>query len=191
MEEFDLIINNIKAMPRVEPRSDLTASIMNNISRIYKRPSEMNRRWKSSMFLPDRVFTTSPSKGECAISFISMGLFYLIFGLLPMAFTKNIQVSSEMHDWFMLQSPVLILVAVLLICAGGAVWFMGRQAVRFARWGLVIYILLFILSAAVVSTTGKFASLLGTGLLVAAILTGLSLNSSMGKYACHAKITKG
>jgi hypothetical protein len=191
MEKYDQVIKIIKAMPRVEPGSELTAIIMKNISRINAIPSERIGIWRSLWQLPGRLFITSPTKEECAISFISMGLFYLIFDLLLIVFTKKIQVSSEMHDWIMLQSPVLILVALLLISAGSAVWFMGRQAVRFARFGLVIYILLFILSGAVISTTGEFASLLGMGLLVAAILTGLSLNSSMGKYACHAKITKG
>ncbi len=189
MEEFDQIIKKIKAMSIVEPNSNFTAIVMNNIERIHTSP--FGGAWRRLFLLLRRVFTASPTKGECAISFISMGLFYLIFDLLLICLMKNIPVSSEMHDWLMLQSPVLILVALLLICVGGAVWFMGREAVRFARWGLVIYILLFIISSAVVSTAGEFASILGSGLLVAAILTGISLHISMGQYAYHAKISKG
>jgi hypothetical protein len=189
MEEFNEVIKKIKTMPIVEPNPDLTAMIMGKIKRIGGTPFE--GVWRDLLLLPRSVFTASPTKGECAISFISMGLFYLIFDLLLTSLVKNIPVSSEMNYWLKLQSPVLILVALLLTCVGIAVWFMGGKAVRFARWGLVIYVLMFITSSALISTAGKFASLLGAGLLVAAILTGISLNFSMGKYAYNAKISKG
>jgi len=189
MEKYDEIIKKIKEINPVKPGPDLTPAIMHKISRINER--RYARIWKRAFFLIKDIFATSPTKEECAISFISMGVFYLIFGLVLLFFIKTIPENSEMNIWLKLQSPVFILVALWLTVLGSAVWFRGRKAVQFARWGLVIYILIFIVSTVVMSSGGKFALLLGTGLSIGALLTGISLNFSVGKYGCASNMSRG
>jgi hypothetical protein len=189
MEKYDEIIKKIKEINQVEPGPDLTPAIMHKISQINERRYAWI--WKRVFFLIKEIFATSPTKEECAISFISMGVFYLIFGLILLFFIKSIPANSEMNIWLKLQSPVFILVALWLTVLGSAVWFRGRKAVQFARWGLVIYILIFIVSTVVMSSGGKFALLLGTGLSIGALLTGISLNFSVGKYGCASNMSRG
>jgi hypothetical protein len=137
------------------------------------------------------MFYTSPTKEECVMSFISMGVFYLIFGLMLLFFIKSVPANSEINSWLKLQSPVFILVALWLNVLGSAVWFMGRKALPFTRWGLVIYILIFVVSTMVMSPGGNFVLLLGTGLSIGAVLTGISLNFSVEKYVCASNVTRG
>jgi hypothetical protein len=189
MEKYDEIIKKIKEIDTVKPGPDLTPAIMHKISRINERRYAWI--WKRAFFLIKEIFATSPTKEECAVSFISMGVFYLIFGLVLLFFIKTIPANSEMNIWLKLQSPVFILVALWLTVLGGAVWFRGKKAVQFARWGLVIYILIFIVSTVVMSSGGKFALLLGTVLSIGALLTGISLNFSVGKYGCASNMSRG
>lgn len=189
MEKYDEIINKIKEINPVKPGPDLTPAIMHKISRIHERRYAW--MWKRAFILIKEIFATSPTKEECATSFISMGVFYLILGLILLFFINSIPANSEMNIWLKLQSPVFILVALWLTVLGGAVWFMGRKAVQFARWGLVIYILIFVVSTVVMSSGGKFALLLGTGLSIIALLTGISLNFSVGKYGCASNMSRG
>ena len=189
MEEYDQIIKKIKDINPVKPSPDLTPNIMHKISRIKERRYAWI--WRRAFFLIKDIFATSPTKEECAISFISMGVFYLIFGLMLLFFIKSAPANSEMNIWLKLQSPVFILVALWLTVLGSAVWFMGRKAIRFARWGLVIYILIFVVSMAVMSSGGNLALLLGTGLTTGAILTGISLNFSVGKYGYVSNVGRG
>jgi hypothetical protein len=189
MEEYDKIINKIKEINPVAPGPDLTPAIMHEINRISKRSYALILR--RPFFLIKDIFATSPTKEECVISFISMGVFYLIFGSILLFFIKSIPANSEMNIWLKLQSPVFILVALWLTVLGSAVWFMGRKAIWFARWGLVIYILIFVVSTAVMSAGGNVALLLGTGLSMGAVLTGISLNISVGKYGCESNVSRG
>jgi hypothetical protein len=183
MEEFDQIINKIKEMNSAEPRTDLTLAIMHKISLI----NESRYKWirGKTFLLVKGIFATSPTKEECVVSFISMGFFYLIFGLILLFFIKSVPANSEMNIWLKLQSPVFILVAVWLTVLGSAVWFIGRKAIGFARWGLAIYILIFVISTALMSSGGNVALLLGTGLSIGALITGISLNISIRKYGCQ------
>jgi hypothetical protein len=189
MEEYDQIINKIKDISTVKPGSDLTPAIMHKISRINERRYVWI--WRRAFFLIKDIFATSPTKEECAISFISMGVFYLIFGLILLFFIKNAPANSEMNIWLKSQSPVFILVALWLTVLGSTLWFMGRKAVPFARWGLVIYILIFVVSTMVMSSGGNFALLLGTGLSTGALFTGISLNFSVEKYGCASNVSRG
>jgi hypothetical protein len=189
MKEFDQIISKIKEINSVKPSSDLTPTIMHKISRINERRYAW--MWRKTFLLVRSIFDTAPTKEECVISFISMGVFYLIFGLILLFFIKNVPANSEMNIWLKLQSPVIILVALWLTVLGSAVWFMGRKAIRFARWGLVIYILIFVVSTAVMSAGGNVALLLGTGLSIGAVITGISLNISVGKYGCESNVSRG
>jgi hypothetical protein len=189
MEEYDIIISKIKEISTVKPGLDLTSAIMHKISRINERRYDWI--WKRVFFLIKDIFATSPTKEECAISFISMGVFYLIFGLILLFFIKSVPANSEINIWLKLQSPVFIFVALWLTVLGSAVWFMGRKAVQFARCGLVIYILIFVVSTVVMSSGGNFALLLGTGLSIGAVLTGISLNISVGKYGCALNMSRG
>jgi hypothetical protein len=189
MEEFDQIIKKIKEINSVKPSPDLTPTIMHKISRINERRYAWI--WRKTFLLIKGIFATSPTKEECVISFISMGFFYLIFGLILLFFIKSVPANSEMNIWLKLQSPVFILVALWLTVLGSAVWFMGRKAIRFARWGLVIYILIFVVSTAVMSSGGNVTLLLGTGLSIGAVITGISLNFSVGKYGCESNVSRG
>jgi len=189
MEEYDQIINKIKEINTVRPGSDLTPAIMHKISRINERRYAWI--WRRAFFLIKDIFATSPTKEECVMSFISMGFFYLIFGLILLFFIKSAPENSEMNLWLKSQSPVFILVALWLTVLGSAVWFMGRKAIRFARCGLVIYILIFVISTVVMSSGGNFALLLGTGLSTGAVLTGISLNFSVEKYGCASNMSRG
>jgi hypothetical protein len=189
MEEYDQIIKKIKEINTIMPGSDLTPTIMHKISRINERYYEWI--WRKTFLLIKGIFATSPTKEECVISFISMGVFYLIFGLILLFFIKSVPANSEMNIWLKLQSPVFLLVALWLTILGSAVWFMERKAIRFARWGLVIYILIFVVSTAVMSSGGNVALLLGTGLSIGAVLTGISLNISVGKYGCEQSVSRG
>jgi hypothetical protein len=74
---------------------------------------------------------------------------------------------------------------------GSAIWFLGRKAFRFARWGLVIYVLIFIVSTLVMSSGGNIVLLLGAGLSAGAVLTGISLNFSIEKYGCASNVSRG
>jgi hypothetical protein len=189
MEEYDQIINKIKEISQVKPSPDLMSTIMHKISRINERRYEWI--WRKTFLLVKGMFDTSPTKEECVISFISMGFFYLIFGLMLLFFIKSVPANSEMNSWLKLQSPVFIVVALWFTVLGSAVWLMGRKAIRFVRWGLVIYILIFVVSTAVMSTDGNFALLLGTGLSIGAVLTGISLDFSVGKYGCESNASRG
>ena len=189
MEEYDKIISIIKEINTVEPGSGLTPAIMHKISLINERRYVWI--WRRAFFLIKDIFATSPTKEECVMSFILMGVFYLIFGLILLFFIKSAPANSEMNSWLKLQSPVFILVALWFTVMGSAVWFMGRKAIRFARWGLVIYILIFVVSTAVMSSGGNFALLLGTGLSIGAVLTGISLNFSVEKYGCASNVSRG
>jgi hypothetical protein len=189
MEEYDKIISIIKEISTVEPGSDLTPAIMHKISLINERRYAWI--WRRAFFLIKDIFATSPTKEECAISFISMGVFYLIFGLILLFFIKSVPANSEINIWLKLQSPFFILVALWLTVLGSAVWFMGRKAVQFARYGLVIYILIFVVSTVVMSSGGNFVLLLGTGLSICAVLTGISLNFSVEKYECASNVSRG
>ena len=106
-------------------------------------------------------------------------------------FIKSIPSNSEINSWLKLQSPVFDHVALWFTVMGSAVWFMGKKAIRFARWGLVIYILIFVVSTAVMSSGGNFALLLGTGLSTGALFTGISLNFSVEKYGCASNVSRG
>jgi hypothetical protein len=188
MEEYDKIISIIKEINTVKPGSGLTPAIMHKISLINEqRYARIGRR---AFFLVKDIFATSPTKEECAISFISMGVFYLIFGLILLFFIKSVPANSEINSWLKLQSPFFILVALWLTVLGRAVWFMGRKAVQFARYGLVIYII-FVVSTVVMSSGGNFVLLLGTGLSIGAVLTGISLNFSVEKYGCASNVSRG
>ena len=189
MDEYDQIIKKIKEINPVNPSLDLTPTIMHKISLINERRYAWI--WREIFLSTKGMFDTSPTKEECAISFISMGVFYLIFGLMLLFFIYSIPANSEMNSWLKLQSPVFILVALWFTVLGSAVWFMGRKAIRFARWGLVIYILIFVVSTAVMSSGGNFALLLGTGLSIGAVLTGISLNFSVEKYGCASNVSRG
>ena len=189
MEEYDKIISIIKEINTVEPSSGLTPAIMHKISLINERRYAWI--WRKIFFSTKSMFATSPTKEECAISFISMGVFYLIFGLILLFFIKSVPANSEINIWLKLQSPFFILVALWLTVLGSAVWFMGRKAVQFARCGLVIYILIFVVSTVVMSSGGNFALLLGTGLSIGAVLTGISLNFSVEKYGCASNVSRG
>ena len=189
MEEYDKIISIIKEINTVEPSSGLTPAIMHKISLINERRYAWI--WRKIFLSTKSMFATSPTKEECAISFISMGVFYLIFGLILLFFIKSVPANSEINIWLKLQSPFFILVALWLTVLGSAVWFMGRKAVQFARCGLVIYILIFVVSTVVMSSGGNFALLLGTGLSICAVLTGISLNFSVGKYGCASNVSRG
>ena len=187
MEEYDKIISKIKEINTVKPGSDLTPAIMHKISRINERRYAWI--WRRTFFLIKDIFATSATKEECVMSFISMGVFYLIFGLILLFFIKNAPANSEMNIWLKSQSPVFILVALWLTVLGSTLWFMGRKAVQFARWGLVIYILIFVVSTVVMSSGGNFALLLGTGLSTGALFTGISLNFSVEKYGCASNVS--
>jgi len=189
MEEYDKIINKIKDINPVEPGADLTPNIMHTINRINERHyARIGKR----VFLPIKdLFATTPTKEECVMSFILMGVFYLIFGLILLFFIKSAPANSEMNIWLKSQSPVFILVALWLTVLGSAVWFRGRKAVQFARWGLVIYILIFVVSTMVMSSSGKFALMLGAGLSICALLTGISLDISIEKYGYASNVSKG
>ena len=189
MEEYDQIIEKIKEINPVEPGSDLTPAIMHKISRINERRYAWI--WRRSFLLIKDIFVTSPTKEECAVSFISMGVFYLIFGLILLFFIKSAPANSEVNIWLKLQSPVFILVALWLAVVGSAIWFLGRKAFRFARWGLVIYVLIFIVSTLVMSSGGNIVLLLGAGLSAGAVLTGISLNFSIEKYGCASNVSRG
>jgi len=95
MEKYDDIIKKIKEIDPVKPGPDLTPAIMHKISRIDERRYAWI--WKRAFFLIKEIFATSPTKEECAISFISMGVFYLIFGLILLFFIKSIPANSEMN----------------------------------------------------------------------------------------------
>lgn len=187
MEEYDKIIKKIKEINTVKPGSDLTPAIMHKISRINERRYAWI--WRRAFFLIKDVFAASPTKEECAISFISMGVFYLIFGLILLFFIKSVPANSEMSIWLKLQSPVFILAALWLTVLGSALWFRGRKAVPLARCGLIIYILIFVVCMVVMSSGGNFALLLGTGLSMVAVLTGISLNFSVEKYRCASNVS--
>ena len=189
MEEYDKIIRKIEEINTVKPGSDLTPAIMHKISRINERRYAWI--WRRAFFLIKDIFATPPTKEECVMSFMSMGVFYLIFGLMLLFFIKSAPVNSEMNLWLKSQSPVFILVALWLTVLGSAVWFRGRKAVQFARWGLVIYILIFVVSTMVMSSGGNFALMLGTGLSIGALLTGISLNFSVEKYGCASNMSRG
>jgi len=189
MEEYDKIIKKIKEINTVNPGLDLTPAIMNKISRINERGYA--RIWRRAFFEIKDIFAVSPTREDCAISFISMGVFYLILGLILLFFIKSIPANSEMNIWLKLQSPVFILAALWLTSLGSAVWFIGRKAVQFARFGLVIYVLIFVVSTAVMSSGGNVTLLLGTGLSSGALFTGISLNFSVGKYECASNMSRG
>jgi len=189
MEEYDQVIKKIKEINSVKPSLDLTSAIMHKISRSNKRRYAWI--WSKTFILIKSMFYTSPTKEECVISFMSMGAFYLILGLMLLFFIKSVPANSEINSWLKLQSPVFLLVALWFTVMGSAVWFMGRKAIRFARWGLVIYILIFVVSTVVMSSGGNVALLLGTGLSIGAVLTGISLNISVGKYGCESNANRG
>jgi len=109
MEEYDKIISIIKEINTVKPGSGLTPAIMHKISLINEqRYARIGRR---AFFLVKDIFATSPTKEECAISFISMGVFYLIFGLILLFFIKSVPANSEINIWLKLQSPFFIVVS--------------------------------------------------------------------------------
>jgi len=162
---------------------------MKKINRVNQQPFQWVLK-KVSLIIKD-AFTISPTKEECAISFISIGFFYLVLGVLLLYFIKNIPLNSELNSWLRLQSPVFILVAVLLTSMGGAVWFVGRSALKYARWGLVAYILIFVISGLLISSKSEVELILGIILLIGAVLTGLSLNASVGRYAYESNLERG
>ena len=189
MKELDQIINKIKEMNAVKPSVDLTPAIMYKISLITEPPYALI--WKETLLLVRGMFEIPPTKEECVISFISMGVFYLIFGLMLLFFIKNATVNSEINSWLKLQSPVFILIAIWLTILGSTLWLMGEKAIRFAQLGLVIYILIFVVSAALMSSVGNIALFLGTALSIGAIIIGISLNISVGKYEFDSNLRRG
>lgn len=182
--EYKDLIRRIEEAPQVNPPSDFTQRVMGRLPE--------HQEW----FLPligerlllyfKNTFSDSPTKEECAISFVSMGFFYLVLGLLLLFYIKNMPY-SELNGWLKLQSPVFILVALLLNAVGVAVWFMGKRALKFAHWGLLTYILIFMISGLIISSKGEIQLILGIILTIGAILTGASLNASVGKYAYASK----
>ena len=189
MEEFDQIIKKIREINSVKPSPDFTPTIMHKISLINERRYAWI--WRKTFLLIKGMFDTSPTKEECVMSFISMGVFYLIFGLMLLFFIKSAPANSEINIWLKLQSPIFIMVALWFTILGSAVWFMERKATRFARWGLIIYILIFVVNTAVMSPGGNVALLLGTGLSIGAVLTGVLLNISVEKYGCESNTGRG
>lgn len=188
IEEDVIIINKIKQMNIVNPSLQLTTNVMQRISRIHEGLFTLIGK---RLFLQFKnIFTTSPAKEECAISFISMGFFYLVLGLLLLFYIKNMPLNSALNGWLKIQSPVFILVALLLCVVGVAVWFMGSRALKVAHWGLMAYVLIFMISGLLISPKGEIQFIIGVFLSLGAVLTGISLNVSVCKYAHDSNMSK-
>jgi RNA polymerase sigma-70 factor (ECF subfamily) len=63
-------------------------------------------------------------------------------------------------------------------------WLYNRCQKFFTWLYMTALNLIFVVSTAVISGGDNFALVLGTGLSIGAILTGISLNFSVGKYGC-------
>lgn len=187
LSEYRDLIRRLEAAPQVSPPRDFTQLVMGRLPGHKKWFLRMTG-WR--LVVPfKKIFSTAPTKEECAISFISMSFFYLVLGVLLLFWMRNMP-GSELNGWLKFQSPVFILVALLLGLVGGSVWLMGKRALTFARWGLLTYIVIFIVSGLMISSKGEIQLILGTILLIGAILTGLSLNAFVGKYAYETSMSK-
>ena len=189
MRDVEKIITKIKVLPLVHPDSQMTANVMQAISRLNERP--LARKGVRLYGRLKNSFAVSPTKEDCAISFISTGFFYFIFGLILWLFVKNMPLNSELSGWLKLQSPVFVFAALLLFALGGFLWLMGGRSLQFVRWGLVAYILIFIVNGLLISSKGNVQLVLGVIWSLGALLTGVLLNAAAGKYAHEYDMSKG
>ncbi len=170
--KFKHLIKNLENNPQASPSPDFTERI---IIRLYISPADP-LIWKIKKYLP------SPTREEWAFSFISMGFFYLVLGLLIWLSVNTIP-DSAMHNWLQFQSPVFMSIAALLTAIGGLLWFLGRKALKIVNWGLLAYILMFAFAGIMTFQDGKMQVILGGILCLGAILTGISLHVFVGQYA--------
>lgn len=175
-ERFRDFTGIMENTPPKQPPEGFTARIMARLpeEEVPRRQLFLKQLFGNSAF-PTNLsigFRNPVTKTECSFYFFLTGFFYLVLGLILML---GLYLSGGLHysEWLTVQPFIGLLLAVELIALGIIVYTSGETAIRFTRFGVILYAALIILNGLI----GTFLIRIPVAIFFAAIfsITGLGI----------------
>jgi len=145
--EYNELIQQVKALPQVNPPSDITQQVMDRLVDEQKL-SFLHQLKKAglSLYLGENN-ETSISKAACSFYYMMTSFFYLIIGIVSITGIKKINLELADITWIGLQPYFAIGTAIWLFALGIVLKIDGQAGINAAKYGTMLYIFLAVVNS--------------------------------------------
>ncbi|MEA3486300.1 MAG: hypothetical protein U9R20_01435 [Thermodesulfobacteriota bacterium] len=183
-----VILDIIKEVPPVQPPDDFARKVMNEIhgmeSGIWSRIMRALMKKRENVFDTEMILRGDATGGQCSFCFFMGGFFYLILGVVLMLGFGKISSGVITAEWVALQPYISFATAIFFGVLGSILLMDGRNPVKVAKLGALMYIAFAVSNGAVIQMSfgAPSAIIFGFTFGIIGVLTGAFLGIMVDGY---------
>jgi uncharacterized protein YhhL (DUF1145 family) len=186
--EYNDLIKQMKAMPQVNPPSDITKKVMGRLSNEHRlHIGQMLRQTvkQASATSLSRFANADSRARDTSFNFLIAGFFFFFIGAVLFSSIFFIAYESKITGFILLQSILVLMAAISLMIGGVVMTSDSNSSAYWAKWTILIYGILMTASVALIASVVR-TTLGGLWVMIFAmgvIVTGMTLLRALSNRA--------